>query len=128
MSIHKACNNARLLTSALRSCVTTSTVFDTRFKRFLFASGLWLISWPTLYFFKLGEITGPKAWFWIIGELNYPIVAVAYVVIDSMLSRWLEQKPLMIFWGTVLVIGLCMPVYYQKYGFALGVTIEARYL
>lgn len=97
-------------------------------KRFLFASVLWFLAWPILYYIKLGEITGPKAWFWIIGELNYPVVAIAYLLIDSALNLWLGRRPWLVFGSTVLIIGLCMPFYYQKYGFALGVTIEARYL
>jgi len=88
---------------------------------------LWLIFWPVLYYFKIGEITGPKAWFWIIGELSYPVVAVAYVLIDSVLKR-LGMQPWKVFVLSVLVIAVCMPYYYRHYGFALGVTIEARYL
>jgi len=93
----------------------------------LLASTLWFISWPILYFFKLGEITGPSAWFWIIGELNYPVVALAYLLIDSLLKSF-GLKPWMVFAGTVAVIAIAMPHYYDRYGFALGVSIEARYL
>jgi len=103
-------------------------ILNTLFKRFLAGTVLWLLSWPLLYFIKLGDITGPKAWFWIIGELNYPIVAVAFVMIDSLLSQWLGKKPLALFVTTVLIISACMPFYYHKYGFALGVSVEARFL
>jgi len=76
---------------------------------------------------KLGDITGPKAWFWIIGELNYPVVAVAYILLDTLLER-LRLKPWMVFASSTLIIAACMPFYYERYGFTLGVTIEARYL
>lgn len=104
-----------------------TTIFTSIYKRFFLASMLWLISWPVLYFIKLGEITGPKAWFWIIGELNFPVVAVVYIGMDTLLSR-MGLKPWMTFTATVLLIAVCMPFYYERYGFALGVTIEARYL
>lgn len=103
-------------------------LFNSFYKRFLLASALWLICWPVLYYIKLGEITGPKAWFWIIGELNYPVVAIFYVLIDNLFQQFLNKKPWMIFAATVVVIAISMPFYYEKYGFALGVTIEARFL
>jgi len=78
-----------------------------------------------LFFLKLGDITGHKAWFWIIGELNYPVAAVAYVLIDSTLTRS-GLKPLMVFGVSVLIIAACMPFYYDRIGFALGVSLEAR--
>jgi len=103
------------------------TIFSALYKRFLLASLLWLLFWPILYYFKIGVITGPKAWFWIVGELSYPVVAVAYILIDGLLKR-LGMQPWLVFVVSVLVITACMPYYYQRYGFALGVTIEARYL
>jgi len=78
-------------------------------------------------FFKIGEITGAKAWFWIIGELNYPVVAVAFVLLDGLLERF-GLKNWLLFTVTVLLIAAIMPFYYERYGFALGVTLEARYL
>lgn len=104
-----------------------NTIFAAFYKRFLLASALWLVSWPILYFIKLGEITGPKAWFWIVGELSYPVVAVAYVLIDSLLQR-LGLRAWLLFLVSVSLIAVCMPFYYERYGFALGVTIEARFL
>ena len=77
--------------------------------------------------FQDGEITGAKAWFWIVGEINYPIVAVAYFLLDQVCERF-GMKPNIIFLVSVVVIMICMPYYYKHYGFALGVTIEARYL
>ena len=103
------------------------TIFNSRIKRFLLASLLWAVSWPILYYFKIGEITGEKAWFWIIGEINYPVVAAAYSLIDLICER-IGMKPKITFIVSVLVILVCMPYYYERYGFALGVTIEARYL
>lgn len=102
-------------------------LFSAFWKRFLIATLLWLVFWPILWFIKIGEITGPKAWFWIIGELNYPVVAVAYFLIDGLLKS-IGMKPWVIFSVTIGIIAVCMPFYYQRYGFALGVTLEARYL
>lgn len=100
---------------------------STLYRRFLFASLLWIAFWPILWFIKIGDITGPKAWFWIVGELSYPVVALFYVLIDNLLKE-LGIKPWAIFMATVTLITVAMPFYYEKYGFALGVTLEARYL
>jgi len=102
-------------------------MLDTIYKRFFLATLIWLVFWPILWFIKIGDITGPKAWFWIIGELSYPVVAVAYVLIDGILKS-LGAKPWMVFAGTLAIIAVCMPFYYQRYGFALGVSLEARFL
>jgi hypothetical protein len=93
--------------------------------RFASASLLWVVAWPVIWFFRIGDITGPKAWFWIIGELNYPVVAVAYVLIDGMLVRS-GVRPLAVFLISVTTIAVCLPFYYQRFGFALGVSLEAR--
>jgi len=102
-------------------------MFNTFLKRFLWATLLWAVFWPVFWFIRIGDITGPKAWFWIIGELNYPVVAVAYALLDSIINKF-GMKPWMVFISAVGLIALAMPFYYQRYGFALGVTIEARYL
>ena len=94
-------------------------------QRFILATLLWALAWPIVYFFKLGDITGPKAWFWIIGELNYPVVAVAYILIDRLLATS-GLKPWTVFTLAVLVIAVCMPFYYQRFGFTLGVSLDAR--
>ena len=99
----------------------------TVYRRFAIATILWIAFWPIFWFIKIGDITGPKAWFWIVGELSYPVVAIVYVLLDSMLKSF-GLKPWGIFAGAILLITLAMPFYYEKYGFALGVTIEARYL
>jgi len=36
---------------------------------------LWVLFWPIFWFIKIGDITGPKSWFWIIGEMNYVVAA-----------------------------------------------------
>jgi len=102
-------------------------MLNTIFKRFFFASIIWLVFWPILWFIKIGDITGPKAWFWIVGEMSYPVVAVAYVFLDGLLKSF-GVKPWVIFLGSVAIIAACMPFYYERYGFALGVSIEARFL
>lgn len=98
---------------------------QTFWRRFLWASVLWVIAWPIIWFFRIGDITGPKAWFWIIGELNYPVIAVAYVLIDTLLVRS-GVRPLAVFCVAVATIVVCMPFYYQRFGFVLGVSLEAR--
>ncbi len=102
-------------------------ILDSTIKRFLLATAIWLVFWPILWFFKIGDITGPKAWFWIVGELSYPVVAIAYLLLDSLLKSF-ALKPWQIFVGAVALITIAMPFYYERYGFALGVSIEARYL
>lgn len=102
-------------------------ILNTVYKRFLLATVLWVVFWPILWYVKIGDITGPKAWFWIVGQLSYPVVAVAYVLLDNLLKHF-NMKPWVIFTGAVLVIVLVMPFYYERYGFALGVTLEARFL
>jgi len=107
--------------------VDITAILHSRYKRYLAASFLWFLSWPIIYYFKIGDITGEKAWFWIIGELNYPVVAVAYILVDR-ICELLKFKPAITFVVSVVLISLCMPYYYHHYGFTLGVTIEARYL
>lgn len=102
-------------------------IFDALYKRFLLASFLWLVFWPIFWFIKIGDITGPKAWFWIVGELSYPVVAVAYLLLDSLFKSF-GLKPWMIWASALTLIVLAMPYYYKHYGFPLGVTLEARYL
>jgi len=98
---------------------------STFWRRFVLATLVWVLAWPLVYFFKLGDITGPKAWFWIIGELNYPVVAAAYVLIDGLLVSS-GVRPWKVFVVAVLVIAVCMPMYYARWGFSLGVSLDAR--
>ena len=104
-----------------------AVILISQLQRFLYANLLWFVSWPILYYFKLGEITGPKAWFWIIGEINYPVVAIAYFLLDSLCVR-IGMKSIYTFVVSIAIIAICMPYYYQRFGVALGVTKEARYL
>lgn len=101
------------------------SALETFWRRFVLATVLWLLAWPVFLFFKMGDITGPKAWFWIIGELNYPVAAAAYILIDGMLARS-GLKPRTVFALSVMVILVCMPFYWQRFGFVLGVSLEAR--
>ncbi len=107
--------------------VKTDMLLSSFWKRFAVATVIWLVFWPVLWFVKIGEITGPKAWFWIVGELNYPVVAVAYWLLDGLFKSF-GMKPWAIFTLSIVLIVVAMPFYYQRYGFALGVTLEARYL
>ena len=102
-------------------------LFETGLRRFLLASVLWVLFWPIFWFIKLGEITGPKAWFWIVGELSYPFAAVAYLLLDSVIQHS-RLKPWMTFAAAALIVAVCMPTFYQRFGFAWGVSVEARYL
>ena len=88
---------------------------------------LWFVSWPVIYFIKLGEVFGPKAWFWIIGVINYPVIAVAYWIVDGLVDNK-RLKPWMVFCLSVLLIAAATPFYFERYGFSLGVTLEARFL
>jgi len=81
----------------------TAVILNSRIKRFLIASVLWFVSWPIIYYFKIGEITGAKAWFWIVGEISYPVVAVAYFLIDQVCERF-GMRPNIIFIVSVAVI------------------------
>ena len=102
-------------------------IFKTIYRRFLLASLLWVVFWPIMWFIKIGDITGPKAWFWIIGELSYPVVAIVYIILDLILIR-IGARPWIIFMYAVALIAIAMPFYYERFGFMLGVTLEARYL
>lgn len=94
-------------------------------RRFALASFLWVIAWPVVMYFERGDITGAQAWFWIIGVLNYPVAAVVYSLLDGLVKS-LIKKPWIVFLTTIAVISACMPFYYERYGFSLGVSIEAR--
>jgi len=48
----------------------SNSMIGTLVRRLLLGTVLWIAFWPILWFFRIGEITGPKAWFWIIGELK----------------------------------------------------------
>lgn len=85
---------------------------------------LWVLFWPLLWYLKIGDITGEKSWFWIVGELNYPFALLMFYVIDGMLSR-VFKKPWVLFLGSVLLVSCVMPFFYQRVGFSMGVLMEA---
>lgn len=95
-------------------------------RRFALATVLWCIAWPVLMYFERGDITGPQAWFWIIGVLNYPVAAIVYSLLDTLIKSFIG-KPWVVFITTIAVISAGMPFYYDRYGFALGVSVEARF-
>ena len=100
-------------------------MINTLVRRVVSGTLLWLVFWPVLWFFRIGDITGPKAWFWIIGELNYPFGLLAYILADLAISRF-TARPLVIFSGSVIAVILFMLFFYERYGFTFGVVAEAR--
>lgn len=96
----------------------------TMWRRLTVATLLWVLFWPSLWFFRLGEITGPKAWFWIVGELNYPVAAIAYVLVDGMLQRP-GRSAWQVFLASVCIVAAFMTFFYQRAGFSMGVLAEA---
>ena len=100
-------------------------LIGTLVRRLILGTVLWIAFWPILWFFRIGDITGPKAWFWIIGELNYPFGLLAYTIADMAISR-VSVKPLVIFGGSVVAVALFMLYFYSRYGFTFGVVAEAR--
>lgn len=100
-------------------------MINTLVRRVVSGTVLWLVFWPVLWFFRIGDITGPKAWFWIIGELNYPFGLLAYILADLAISRF-TARPLVIFSGSVIAVILFMLFFYERYGFTFGVVAEAR--
>ncbi len=88
------------------------------------ATVLWIVFWPILWFIRIGEITGPKAWFWIVGELNYPFAVAAFLLADGLLVRT-KLKPWWVFSGSVIFVALFMLFFYGRGGFSFGVLAEA---
>lgn len=88
------------------------------------ATVLWILFWPIFWFIKIGDITGAKSWFWIIGELNYPIAAFCFHTIDGMV-----QKAIKVTWKifvlTTLAVVAVMPFLYKWVGFKMAVLLEA---
>jgi len=100
-------------------------MINTIVRRLLLGTVLWIVFWPVLWFIRIGDITGPKAWFWIIGELNYPFGLLVFLIADPVISR-ISAKPLVIFTGSVITVTLFMLFFYSRYGFTFGVVAEAR--
>jgi len=105
--------------------VKMNSMISTFPRRLMFGTVLWIVFWPILWFFRIGDITGPKAWFWIIGELNYPFGLISFVIADLLISRS-TVKPIVIFSGSVIAVTLFMLYFYSRYGFTFGVVAEAR--
>lgn len=99
-------------------------MFSTTWRRLIPATILWIAFWPILWFIRIGEITGPKAWFWIVGELNYPFAVMVFLLADSLLTRF-SSKPWVLFSGSVLAVVLFMLYFYRRGGFSFGVLAEA---
>jgi hypothetical protein len=93
-------------------------------RRLLCATILWLLFWPVFRYIQLGDITGPKAFFWITGVLNYPVTAALFAFIDgtlakSKLNRW------WVFLASAAIAAASVPLYYDRVGFPLGVFTDA---
>jgi len=82
------------------------------------------VFWPVLWYFKIGVITGPKSWFWIIGELNYPFAFIMFYWADSFLVK-IFKDPRMVFISGMLMVACVMPFFYQWAGFRMAVLMEA---
>ena len=80
--------------------------------------------WPIFWFIKIGDITGVKSWFWIIGELNYPIAALCFYYVDSLVGR-VSKTGWKIFLFSALAITAAMPFLYNWIGFKMAVLLEA---
>lgn len=102
-----------------------NNLFSTWWRRLGVASLLWVLFWPIFWYFRIGEITGPKSWFWIVGELNYPFAAIFFYLADGFFS-WLGFKAWKLFIGAVLMVAVIMPFFYQRAGFSFGVLLEAH--
>jgi len=99
-------------------------LFSTFTRRLLVATVLWVLFWPIFWFIKIGDITGPKSWFWIIGEMNYPIAVFCFHAIDGMVEKALKEG-WKIFLLTTAVVAAAMPFLYKWFGFKMAVLLEA---
>ena len=93
-------------------------------RRFFLATVLWIIFWPALRFIQLGDITGPQAFFWITGMMNYLVAAPLFSIADGIFSRFLS-KPWLIFLACAIATGLTVPLYHQRVGNTFGVFVDA---
>jgi len=99
-------------------------MISTLWRRIVLGSVLWFAFWPIFWFFRIGEITGPKAWFWIIGQLNYPFALLIFYLIDGAIAKF-NPRPVAIFFGSVVAVVIFMLVFYPRGGFSFGVLAEA---
>lgn len=76
------------------------------------------------WYLKIGDITGAKSWFWIIGELNYPIAAASFYIVDDMVEKAVKTgwKNFLL---TTAVVAAVMPFFYKWFGFSMAVLVEA---
>ncbi len=100
------------------------SLLATAWRRLIPATVLWIAFWPTLWFIRIGEITGPKAWFWIVGELSYPFAVMVFFLADGVLTRF-NLRPLLMFCGSVAAVAVFMLFFYPRGGFSFGVLAEA---
>lgn len=96
----------------------------TFWRRLLLATILWVVFWPILWFFRLGDITGHNTFFWLIGEMNYPGAVLVFILVDRVLTRF-GLRAWMVFLGSAAVAALSVPFYYHRLGFPLGVFLDA---
>ena len=73
---------------------------------------------------KIGDITGAKSWFWVIGELNYPIAALCFYIINGMVEPVIRAG-WKIFIITTAAVAAAMPFLYKWVGFKIAVLLEA---
>lgn len=104
--------------------MSLSHCFSTFPRRLLVATVLWILFWPVFWYFRIGDITGPKSWFWIIGELNYPIAAISFSFINDMAEKAIKSG-WKIFLLSAVVVAAAMPFFYKWFGFKMAVLLEA---
>lgn len=101
-----------------------SKMLTTSWRRLGLATVLWFIFWPTLWLIKTGDITGPQAFHWITGAMNYPVAILVFAFADT-IFMWFKLKPWLIFLLSAVVAALSVPFYYHRVGFTLGVFTDA---
>jgi len=104
--------------------LSISTLFSTFRRRLLVATVIWILFWPIFWFIRIGDITGAKSWFWIIGELNYPIAAFSYYIVDEMVEQAIKIG-WKIFLLSAVLVAAAMPFFYKWFGFKMAVLLEA---
>lgn len=101
-----------------------SDLFSTMWRRLAVATVIWVFFWPLFWFIRIGEIFGAKSWFWIIGELNYPIAALCFITIDGFLNQTRLLK-WQVFLLSAIAVAAAMPYLYKRIGFSFAVLVEA---
>lgn len=93
-------------------------------RRWVTATVLWLIFWPLLSYIQIGEITGYKMFFWLVGAMNYPAALVIFLIVDGLLDQF-ELNHWIIFVISCAIAGASVPLYHFRVGFPLGVYLDA---